>query len=83
MTHRFVTQQELVGSLSEAAELSPTDGSLEVGDHDLEEIYTIVVDEDPQPPASPPAFAGDHQQSGSMTEQPADLPEAPIAQHTL
>lgn len=33
-----LTLQELVGFLSESAELSPTDGSLEVGEHDLEEV---------------------------------------------
>jgi hypothetical protein len=49
--------QELVGFLSEAADMSPTDGSLEVCEQDLEEIYTVIVEDDQQLPGSPAGAA--------------------------
>jgi hypothetical protein len=61
--------QELVGFLSEAAELSPTDGSLEVCEQDLEEIYTVIVDDDQQPPGSPEAAGGNRVQPALSTPQ--------------
>ena len=61
--------QELVGFLSEAAELSPTDGSLEVCEQDLEEIYTVIVEDEQQPPGSPEAAGGDRVQPALSTPQ--------------
>lgn len=61
--------QELVGFLSEAADLSPTDGSLEVCEQDLEEIYTVIVEDDQQPPESPEAAGGNPAQPALSTPE--------------
>lgn len=78
--------QELVGFLSESAELSPTDGSLEVGEHDLEEVYTVIVEGDAVQPDSPAAAAAAPARQWQQPEATAanhSQPQPPAVAHPL